>query len=118
MKVSLGGIRYSLYVLAMFKDIKQELDFWQRHRHPYILPLIGVYLHQGIPCGVSPWCDRGTIIQYMKSARGGHEPELDAPLTDCDFDLLRLHCLEMKLVCGGANGSHICSEASYSSRRS
>lgn len=83
----------------MFKSIKHELDIWQQHRHPYILPLIGVYLYQGIPCAVSPWCDRGTLLQYIKSARDGHEPELDAPVTDCEFDLLRLHCLEMKVVC-------------------
>ncbi|KZV92959.1 kinase-like protein, partial [Exidia glandulosa HHB12029] len=92
----------------VIRAVKQELDIWQRHRHPYILPLIGVYLHRGIPCAVSPWCDRGTIIEYMKSARGGHEPEVDAPVTDCDFDLLRLHCLEMKLLSEVAAGlSHL-----------
>lgn len=99
MKVRSGGKPHSLYVLTMFKAIKQELQIWQQHRHPYILPLIGVYFHQGMPCAVSPWCDSGTILQYMKSARAGHEPELDAPVRNCEFDLLRLHCLEIRLVC-------------------
>ncbi|KZV93902.1 WD40 repeat-like protein [Exidia glandulosa HHB12029] len=40
----------------------------------------------------------------MKSARAGHEPELAAPVTDCDFDLLRLHCLELKLLSEVAGG--------------
>ncbi|KZV93896.1 WD40 repeat-like protein [Exidia glandulosa HHB12029] len=80
------------------KGIKHELAIWKRQRHPYILPLIGVYLRRGIPCAVSPWCYSGTILQYMKSARRGHEAELDAPVTKCDFDLLRLHCLEIRLL--------------------
>ncbi|KZV93899.1 WD40 repeat-like protein [Exidia glandulosa HHB12029] len=84
--------------------IKQELDIWQQHRHPYILPLIGAYLHEGLPCAVSPWCNSGTILQYMKSARQGHEPELDAPVTNCNFDLLRLHCLEIELLSQVAAG--------------
>ncbi|KZV94404.1 WD40 repeat-like protein [Exidia glandulosa HHB12029] len=86
------------------KGIEQELDIWRQHRHPYILPLIGIYLRQGFPCAVSPWCDSGTITQYMKSARGGSEPELEGPVTNCDFDLLRLHCLEMKLLAQVAAG--------------
>ncbi|KZV92984.1 kinase-like protein, partial [Exidia glandulosa HHB12029] len=88
----------------VMKAIKRELDIWQQHRHPYILPLIGVYLHQNVPCAISPWCDSGTIIQYMKSARGGHEPELQPPVTNCEFDLLRLHCLEFKLLSEVAAG--------------
>ncbi|KZV99923.1 WD40 repeat-like protein [Exidia glandulosa HHB12029] len=88
----------------VMKAIKHELDIWQRHRHPYILPLVGVYLHQGLPCAVSPWCESGTLLQYVKSAREGHEAELDGPVTHCDFDLLRLHCLEMKLLMEVAEG--------------
>ncbi|KAJ7854911.1 kinase-like domain-containing protein, partial [Mycena leptocephala] len=52
----------------------REALVWQRLRHPYIVPLIGIDT-ESFPlslCMVSPWMKNGTSIKYL-SGMGSHE---------------------------------------------
>ncbi|KAJ7742147.1 hypothetical protein DFH07DRAFT_44310 [Mycena maculata] len=78
-RASYGGKRVALKRIRMFqvnsvsesKRIRlqfcREALVWQRLRHEYVLPLIGID-RESFPlsfCMVSPWMKHGTVLQYL-----------------------------------------------------
>jgi serine/threonine protein kinase len=49
----------------------RESLIWRQLRHPNVLPFIGVdaqtFASTNFLCMVSPWMERGTIMDYIKS---------------------------------------------------
>ncbi|KAJ7290099.1 kinase-like domain-containing protein, partial [Mycena rebaudengoi] len=75
------GKPVALKHMRMFQDTDQrdihrrfcrEALVWQRLRHRYIVPLIGIDTESFPPalCLVSPWMKNGTVMNYLKGKQG------------------------------------------------
>ncbi|KZV83913.1 kinase-like protein [Exidia glandulosa HHB12029] len=72
--------------------------------HPNVLPLLGIYLLDGadsLPGAVSPWCDDGTLIDYLKAARNARTKRASGTI---QHDSLGLLCREVELLSQATSG--------------
>ncbi|KAJ8077740.1 hypothetical protein PM082_002173 [Marasmius tenuissimus] len=65
-------------VPRLFEDYMQEAIVWSRLKHPSLLPFMGIcYLNEdSYMCTVSPWMQRGNLVQFLKSTPGEHVDHL------------------------------------------
>ncbi|KAG8950733.1 hypothetical protein FRC04_007152 [Tulasnella sp. 424] len=52
--------------IRMRKRLGRELHVWAALHHPHILELLGFAFDNGRPCLISPWCEYGTLQDYLK----------------------------------------------------
>ena len=57
----------------MVQRLQDELVAWHTLRHDNIAPLFGVVQSCDTIAMISPWCDNGTLIHYLKE----HNPSAD-----------------------------------------
>ncbi|KAJ7176728.1 kinase-like domain-containing protein [Mycena filopes] len=53
-------------IQALLNAFGREALVWRQLCHPNVLPFFGLYYLEGRLCLVSPWMERGNIIQYFK----------------------------------------------------
>ncbi|KAL0064050.1 hypothetical protein AAF712_009016 [Marasmius tenuissimus] len=64
-------------VQALAKEYMQEAITWSQLKHPNILPLIGIHFVGEVKvCLVSPWMERGNLVQFLGSAPREHVDHL------------------------------------------
>ncbi|KAG8915975.1 hypothetical protein FRC00_002190 [Tulasnella sp. 408] len=49
-----------------WKRLARELYVWAALDHPNVLKLLGFAFEDGGPCLISPWCDYGTLQEYLQ----------------------------------------------------
>lgn len=51
----------------MVQEFSQEVLVWSQLEHPNVLPFLGINmdLFPGRHCLVSPWCNHGSVINYL-----------------------------------------------------
>jgi len=94
------------------RDIRRkfcrEALVWQRLRHPYIVPLIGIDT-DSFPsslCMVSPWMQNGTVIKYLSGVRDeARQSIVDRLIREIAQGLAFLH--DQNVVHGDLRGSNI-----------
>ncbi|KAK1233897.1 hypothetical protein PQX77_002920 [Marasmius sp. AFHP31] len=82
----------------LLKDYMREAIVWQQLQHPNLLPFLGMYhLDRAREelCLVSPWMERGNLLQYLRNT-----PQESA--YDIASGLAHLH--DMKIVHGDLKG--------------
>ncbi|KAJ8076250.1 Rho guanine nucleotide exchange factor [Marasmius tenuissimus] len=90
----------------VLKDYMQEAIIWRQLDHPNLLPFMGIYYledDQKRLCLVSPWMERGNLVQFMKDS-----PELvdhGSLAWDVACGLSHLH--DMKIIHGDLKGANI-----------
>ncbi|KAJ8074855.1 hypothetical protein PM082_019182 [Marasmius tenuissimus] len=88
------------------RDYMQEAIVWRQLDHPNLLPFLGIYYMDGNVrrvCLVSPWMERGNLVQFMKKT-----PELVNPRSlahDVARGLSHLH--DNKIVHGDLKGVNV-----------
>ncbi|KAK1227622.1 Rho guanine nucleotide exchange factor [Marasmius sp. AFHP31] len=88
------------------KDYMREAIVWRQLDHPNLLPFLGIYYMNDTRkrlCLVSPWMERGNLVQFMKEA-----PELVDPkslVNDVARGLSHLH--DNKIVHGDLKGVNV-----------
>ncbi|KAH8094475.1 kinase-like domain-containing protein [Cristinia sonorae] len=50
----------------VLKRLKDEVMTWHRLRHPHIAPLYGIVQLPHHLAMVSPWCNNGTVVSYLR----------------------------------------------------
>ncbi|KAJ7493663.1 kinase-like domain-containing protein [Mycena latifolia] len=82
----------------------QEALVWQRLKHRFILPLIGIDRQTFHPafCMVSPWMKHGTVLKYLRDRGRG---DVDRLLWEIAEGLDYLH--SMNIVHGDLRGANI-----------
>ncbi|THH31206.1 hypothetical protein EUX98_g2985 [Antrodiella citrinella] len=50
----------------LLKRLKDEVFTWHRLRHPHIASLYGIVQLPHHLAMISPWCDNGTVVHYLK----------------------------------------------------
>ncbi|KAG9041114.1 hypothetical protein FS837_012725 [Tulasnella sp. UAMH 9824] len=48
------------------RRLARELYVWATLDHPNVLELLGFAFEDGGPCLISPWCDNGTLQEYLQ----------------------------------------------------
>ncbi|KAJ8080052.1 hypothetical protein PM082_016879 [Marasmius tenuissimus] len=94
-------------VQRLLKAYLREAIVWKQLRHPNLLPFLGIYYLDDTReeiCLVSPWMDRGNLVQYLKD--NPQEP-IDhlSLISDVASGLLHLHI--MKIVHADLKGVNI-----------
>ncbi|KAJ7164798.1 kinase-like domain-containing protein [Mycena crocata] len=92
---------------ADFRRIRrfyQEALIWQRLRHPFILPLLGIdpETFSPFPSMVSAWMDHGTVLKFLNNNGRGHVNKM---LSEIAEGLQYLH--SQKIVHGDLRGANI-----------
>ncbi|KAG9048475.1 hypothetical protein FS837_012784 [Tulasnella sp. UAMH 9824] len=49
----------------IWKRLAREIYVWAGLDHPNVLVLLGFAIDYGKPCLISPWCDNGTLQEYL-----------------------------------------------------
>ncbi|KAJ7040670.1 kinase-like domain-containing protein, partial [Mycena alexandri] len=82
-------------IQAVRKEFTREALLWRQLCHPNLLPFFGLYYLDGRLCLVSPWMERGNIMQFLKK-----EPVIDrvSLMLDVALGLQYLH--EQKVIHG------------------
>ncbi|KAJ6589746.1 kinase-like domain-containing protein [Mycena capillaripes] len=92
----------------MRRKFCREALVWQRLRHPYIVPLIGIDT-ESFPsslCMVSPWMKNGTVIKYLSGVRGAErQTTVNRLIQEIAEGLAFLH--DQHVVHGDLRGSNI-----------
>ncbi|KAF7299457.1 Kinase-like protein [Mycena indigotica] len=90
------------------KKFCREALVWQRLRHPFVVPLIGIDT-ESFPtslCLVSPWMRHGTVINYLKTFHGAsRRVVIDRLIREIAQGLAFLH--DQNVVHGDLRGSNI-----------
>ncbi|KZV83213.1 kinase-like protein [Exidia glandulosa HHB12029] len=72
-KVAIKLVRFpsSTPTAKMQRHLAREVHIWSFLHHAHILPLYGTYsgLRPGCPGMVSPWCEKGNILQFLDQQR-------------------------------------------------
>ncbi|KAK1227559.1 hypothetical protein PQX77_009469 [Marasmius sp. AFHP31] len=91
---------------ALFKDYLGEAIVWRQLEHPNLLPFLGIYHLENEHhfCLVSPWMEKGNLIQYLKATRKEDVDHL-ALVYDVATGLAYLH--RRKVVHGDLKGVNI-----------
>ncbi|KAJ7203038.1 kinase-like domain-containing protein, partial [Mycena pura] len=91
-----------------FHKLCREALVWQRLRHAFIVPLIGIDM-EGFPsslCMVSPWMKNGTVINFLSGFRGvTRQSVVNRLIREIAQGLAFLH--DQKIVHGDLRGSNI-----------
>ncbi|KAK1231149.1 hypothetical protein PQX77_005740 [Marasmius sp. AFHP31] len=94
-------------VQRSLKEYLREAIVWKQLRHPNLLPFLGIYYlddtRQEI-CLVSPWMDRGNLVQYLKDNPQESVNHLSL-ISDVASGLSHLHI--MKIVHADLKGVNI-----------
>ncbi|KAF9260152.1 WD40 repeat-like protein [Marasmius fiardii PR-910] len=76
----------------ILKDYMQEANIWRQLNHQNLLPFMGIYYLDGQLCLVSPWMERGNLVQYLKnSSESGEDVDHDLLAHDVACGLSYLH---------------------------
>ncbi|KAF7329372.1 Kinase-like protein [Mycena kentingensis (nom. inval.)] len=90
------------------KKFCREALVWQRLRHPFVVPLIGIDM-ESFPtslCMVSPWMRNGTVINYLKAFQGAsRRTVVNRLIREIAQGLAFLH--DQNVVHGDLRGSNI-----------
>ncbi|KAF7337084.1 Protein kinase domain-containing protein [Mycena venus] len=54
-------------IQAILKDFGREALIWRQLCHPNLLPFFGLYYVDNRLCLVSPWMERGNIMEFLRS---------------------------------------------------
>ncbi|KAH7886676.1 kinase-like domain-containing protein [Phlebopus sp. FC_14] len=85
--------------------LKAEIVAWHRLQHANIAPLYGVIQSANTIAMVSPWCNNGTIIQYIQ--RENVHPDRLALLVQVASGVSYLHNMKPVVVHGDLKGTNI-----------
>ncbi|KAL0570204.1 hypothetical protein V5O48_011760 [Marasmius crinis-equi] len=93
-------------VKALFREYLREAIVWRQLKHPNLLPFLGIYYLQDESqfCLVSPWMEKGNLMQYLKTA-GKENVDHLALVYDVATGLAYLHY--RKVVHGDLKGVNI-----------
>ncbi|KAL0579172.1 hypothetical protein V5O48_002853 [Marasmius crinis-equi] len=97
----------SMLKLSLLRGYLREAILWRQLRHRNVLPFLGIYFLDGSRqqvCLVSPWMEKGNLVQFLKKA----PPEAVDHLSlahDVASGLAYLHY--MKIVHGDLKGLNI-----------
>ncbi|KAG8915010.1 hypothetical protein FRC00_008779, partial [Tulasnella sp. 408] len=50
----------------IWNALAREIYVWSTLNHPNVLELLGFATEDGKPCLISPWCDNGTLQEYLQ----------------------------------------------------
>ncbi|KAL4062792.1 kinase-like domain-containing protein [Scleroderma yunnanense] len=89
----------------VLKRLKTEVIAWHRLQHPNILPLYGVIQSVNSIAMVSPWCNNGTIMQYLQ--RRDVQPDRMALLSQVASGVSYLHNMKPVVIHGDLRGTNI-----------
>lgn len=89
----------------LLRRLKTEVIAWHRLQHPNIAPLYGVIQSANSIAMVSPWCNNGTIMQYLE--RHGAEPDRMALMMQVASGVSYLHNMKPVVVHGDLRGTNI-----------
>ncbi|KIJ67231.1 hypothetical protein HYDPIDRAFT_148722 [Hydnomerulius pinastri MD-312] len=89
----------------LLKRLKAEIVAWHRLQHPNIAPLYGVIQSVNTIAMVSPWCNNGTIMQYIQ--REDVYPDRLALLMEIASGVSYLHNMKPVVVHGDLKGTNI-----------
>ncbi|KAL0565486.1 Rho guanine nucleotide exchange factor, partial [Marasmius crinis-equi] len=57
-------------VESLSKEYLREAILWRQLKHPNVLPFLGIYqLEQRQLCLISPWMQKGNLLQFLRAAR-------------------------------------------------
>ncbi|KAL0563919.1 Receptor-interacting serine/threonine-protein kinase 1, partial [Marasmius crinis-equi] len=58
-------------VEQLSKEYLREAILWRQMKHSHLLPFLGIYQleHSRQLCLISPWMDKGNLVQYLKVTR-------------------------------------------------
>ncbi|KZV96314.1 kinase-like protein [Exidia glandulosa HHB12029] len=72
---------------GILRRYRREIALWRGIRHPNLLPFCGLYSGtSALPAMVSPWCDNGDIVHYLRTRQ--YDPEI----AELKLDLLKQVC--------------------------
>ncbi|KAL5485627.1 hypothetical protein ACEPAI_6668 [Sanghuangporus weigelae] len=69
-EVALKALRANLVGYAqerLLGRLKKEVKAWYRLNHPHVARLYGIVQRPNTLAMVSPWCDNGTIVKYLRN---------------------------------------------------
>ncbi|KAJ7130868.1 kinase-like domain-containing protein [Mycena filopes] len=78
-------------IQAALKEFGREALVWRQLCHPNVLPFFGLYYLDSRLCLVSPWMERGNIMQYLKKEKSNIDRRVSLIL-DVALGLEYLHC--------------------------
>ncbi|KAG8937735.1 hypothetical protein FRC00_001292 [Tulasnella sp. 408] len=52
----------------IWKQLEREVYVWAALDHPNVLELLGFAFEDGGPCLISPWCENGTLQDYLQKS--------------------------------------------------
>ncbi|TDL14291.1 kinase-like protein [Rickenella mellea] len=90
---------------TLLKRLRDEVLAWHRLEHPNIAPLYGVMQLPSTLAMVSPWCDNGTIVKYLKEKNPGADRL--RLLHEIAAGVLYLHTRSPCIIHGDLKGGNI-----------
>ncbi|KAG8938039.1 hypothetical protein FRC00_000780 [Tulasnella sp. 408] len=60
----------------IWKRLAREIYIWTALDHPNILEFLGFTFEDGKPCLISPWCENGTLQEYLQKFPGANRQRL------------------------------------------
>ncbi|KAG8895995.1 hypothetical protein FRC01_012083, partial [Tulasnella sp. 417] len=58
--------------IRMMKRLAREIYVWAELDHPQVLELLGFAFDNRTPCLISPWCENGTLQEYLQKNPGAN----------------------------------------------
>jgi len=86
------------------RRILHEVDVWKDLRHPNILPLIGLYIHESTNYVVFPWMGAGNVLDYLEHRPRANRAKL---VLEIARGLCYLHTHDPVIVHGNIRGRKI-----------
>ncbi|THH05918.1 hypothetical protein EW145_g4447 [Phellinidium pouzarii] len=93
----------------LLERLKTEVKAWYRLEHPHVAKLYGVMQHSNSLAMVSPWCENGTIVKYLRESN----PDADRLqlLYEIASGVSYLHSCDPVVVHGDLKGCNILIDA-------
>ncbi|KAI5117036.1 hypothetical protein M0805_004743 [Coniferiporia weirii] len=93
----------------LLKRLKKEVQAWYRLEHPHVARLHGIMQLPNTLAMVSPWCENGTVVRYLRETNpGADRVQL---LYEIASGVLYLHSCDPVVVHGDLKGCNILIDA-------